>query len=120
RRFALSGQFIGDAIYDEPTGIAAPAKIVDPRDPHRFKAIPDEATAENVLVPVFRRGRRVYDPPSIHAAQARSLKQVQMLHPSIRRLDNPHEYPAGLEQQLHTLRTRMILESREQTMAGAI
>ncbi|HET6247166.1 MAG TPA: nicotinate phosphoribosyltransferase [Tepidisphaeraceae bacterium] len=112
RRFSVGGQFIGDAIYDEPTGLTSPATIVDPRDMYRFKTIGAEAQSEDLLVAVYRGGKRVYDPPTIHESRKRGLEQVQHLHPTIRRFANPHEYPAGLDRGLNELRTRLILKAR--------
>ena len=112
RRFSRAGQFIGDAIYNEPFGVTMPATIVDPRDIHRFKTIPDDAEWEDLLAPVFRGGKRAYDVPGIHDARKRAMEQVQKLHPSIKRFANPHEYPAGLDQRLSELRTELMLKSR--------
>jgi nicotinate phosphoribosyltransferase len=35
-----------------------------------------------------------------------------MLHPSIKRFDNPHLYPAGLELSLHGFKTELILRAK--------
>ena len=43
----------------------------------------------------------------------RCLDQLERLHPAIRRLLNPHEYPAGIEMRLHDLRTDLIRAARE-------
>ena len=37
-----------------------------------------------------------------------------MLHPGIKRFDNPHQYPAGLESGLHELKTRLILAAKKE------
>ncbi len=63
-------------------------------------------------MPVFRDGRAVYRTPPLAEIRARSIEEVTRLHPGIRRLVNPHAYPAGLELRLHELRSRLTLQSR--------
>jgi len=85
---------------------------VDPLDPTRRKRVPARSGFEDLLVPVVRRGRVVYEPPSLRASQARAKEQVAGLHPGIRRFVNPHQYPVGLALELYELRTRLVLEAR--------
>lgn len=68
---------------------------------------------EDLLVPVFRNGRCVYTSPDLRQIQRRTLDQLLHLHPGIKRLLNPHEYPVGLEERLHDLRQQLILEARQ-------
>ena len=112
RRFRDGHGFLADMIYDVRRGIGSPRVIVDPVDPTRRKEVPPEAPGEDLLVPVFERGRLVYHSPSLPEIQRRSREQLAGLHPTIRRLLNPHEYPAGLDLGLHELKMRMILEAR--------
>ncbi|MGH9362524.1 MAG: nicotinate phosphoribosyltransferase, partial [Thermoanaerobaculia bacterium] len=60
----------------------------------------------------FRAGRRVYDPPPLPAARESTLEQLGGFHEGIKRLVNPHRYPAGLEKGLFDLKMRLILEAR--------
>ncbi len=113
RRYRRDGEFLADMIYDEPMGIPdAEPLIVDPVDPMRRKPIPPGASHEDLLAPVFRAGQRVYQPPPLAAVRQRAHQQLEALHPAIRRLVNPHEYPCGLEKNLHELKTRLILQAR--------
>ena len=50
-------------IYDESLGPPQSATLVDPHDGNRQKQLPPEATYADLLVPVVRGGRPVYDPP---------------------------------------------------------
>ncbi len=112
RRFAHGGEFFSDAIWEEGLGIPSPCIMVDPADPTRRREIPAEATSEDLLVPVFRRGRRVYDPPPLAKARARTKDQLARFHAGVKRFLNPHRFPVGLEKRLHELRTRLVLEAR--------
>jgi len=108
-----AGRFVADMTWDLDLGPGgASPVIVDLADATRRKRIDPALGHEDLLVPVFRDGRRVYDPPDATAARTRCLDQRARLHPAIRRLLNPHRYPAGLENRLHELRQRLILEAR--------
>jgi nicotinate phosphoribosyltransferase len=50
--------------------------------------------------------------PSLENIRARAQRQLAMLHPGIKRFDNPHEYPAGLELGLHEFKTELILRAK--------
>jgi nicotinate phosphoribosyltransferase len=112
RRFHRDGQLLGDAIYNEPFGVENPAAIVDPKDPTRTKIMSNDVEWEDLLVPIFRAGKRVYESPSLQDIRTRTAKQVSQLHPAVRRFTNPHEYPAGLERRLAEMRTQLILQAR--------
>ena len=116
RRYRKDGQFVGDMTYDECTGPSDAGLIVDPVDPTRRKPIPEGTAFEDLLVPVFRGGKCVYDRPPLADVRRRAREQLESLHPGIRRFANPHEYPAGLDKRLHDLKTRLVLEARGLTV----
>lgn len=113
RRFRTDDRFIADVIFDESAGPGDPPTAVDPADPTRRRPVEPGTPHEDLLVPVVRGGKVVYDSPDLPAIQQRTRHQLAMLHPTIRRLLNPHHYPAGLSLPLHELKTRLILEARE-------
>jgi nicotinate phosphoribosyltransferase len=112
RRYARGDEFLSDAIWDESLGIDAPVVIVDPIDPLRRRKIPAELPGEDLLVPIFRRGRRVYEPPPLAGVRARTLAQLARFHAGVKRFMNPHQFPVGLERRLHDLRAGLVLEAR--------
>lgn len=101
RRFTLNDEFRGDAIFDEELGCAEPVTIVHPADVSRMKTMPEAATHEDLLQPVFRSGKLVVTPPSLSEIQVRCRDQLKHLHATVKRLQHPHEYPAGVERTLH-------------------
>lgn len=113
RRFTQDGQFIADMIYDELMGVGEKVRIVDPADATRQKKIAPDTPYEDLLVPVFKQGKKVYRSPEIHTIRARAQAQLAALDSSVRRFVNPHSYPAGLERQLHKTKTQLILDLRE-------
>jgi nicotinate phosphoribosyltransferase len=111
RRFSRNGEAVGDMIWNE-TQPPGPPTMVDPMDHTRRKTFRADDQFEDLLVPVFRRGERVYDPPTLVEMQGRTRTQLASFHAGVRRFVYPHRYPVGLERQLHDLKTRLILEAR--------
>ncbi len=112
RRFHSGGEFIGDMIYDTELGIRPGQGIIDPADPTRRKKIPPDTPSTELLAPIFRGGWLVYQSPPAPQIQAYARRQLAGFHAGVKRFINPHRYPAGLEEGLHELRTRLILEAR--------
>lgn len=117
RRFSQRGQFMRDAIYDVTRPVPRRFTIVDPTDFTRRKHFPAAAQHEDLLVPVLRRGKLVYKPPTLETIRSHARQQLASLHPGIKRLDNPHEYPAGLELGLHEHKLQLILRAKGEHQA---
>jgi len=118
RRFKdASGNFIADAIYDTLSGIGDGCTIVDPGDITRRKIIGPDVAWDDLLVPIFRDRRLVYEQPPLAQVRQRACDQLAALDPTIRRHTNPHRYPAGLEERLYNLRNDMIFAARGLTPA---
>jgi nicotinate phosphoribosyltransferase len=112
RRFRSDAGHLADCIHDELLGLPAPCTMVDPLDPTRRRTIPAGTPGEDLLVPVLRAGELVYERPPLEASRRRALEEVGRLHAGVKRFLHPHQYPVGLEQGLHDLRTRLILAGR--------
>ncbi|HYN21006.1 MAG TPA: nicotinate phosphoribosyltransferase [Thermoanaerobaculia bacterium] len=112
RRYSADGEFVADMIFDEELGAPAAPTIVDPADLTRRKEIAAGTEHTDLLVPVFRKGERVYDPPPLKEVRERTLEQLRGFHGGIKRFANPHRYPAGLERGLFDLKTHLILQAR--------
>jgi nicotinate phosphoribosyltransferase len=112
RRFASGSEAFSDAIWEEGLGIPSRCVIVDPSDPTRRREIPEGMGFEDLLVPIFRRGKRVYDPPPLERVRQHAKDQLARFHAGVKRFLNPHRFPVGLERQLHDLRTRLVLDAR--------
>jgi nicotinate phosphoribosyltransferase len=112
RRFVRHGEFLADAVFDEPTGLPSPCVIIDPVDPTRRREIENGTKGEDLLVPIFRRGRQVYAPPPLSDVRSRTAAQLARLHAGVKRFVNPHQFPVGLERGLYDLRLRLVLETK--------
>lgn len=112
RRFYNSRGFLADAIYEEHESLTGECTIVDPLDGTRRKRIAASTACEDLLVPIIRGGRAVYEPPKLYEIRQRVQQQLAQLHPTVKRFVNPHEYPVGLEVRLHEKKEALILETR--------
>jgi nicotinate phosphoribosyltransferase len=112
RRHAHERGFLADAIYDEDLGLPSPSVIVDPLDVTRRRELPAGTPGEDLLVPILRGGRPVWEPPPLEASRARTLDQLSRFHAGVKRFKNPHLFPVGLERRLSDLRVKLVLEAR--------
>jgi len=112
RRFQRNGTFIGDMIHDLDGPAETGTVIVDRTDLTRRKQIPNGAEYDDLLVPIFRGGRLVYEQPPIATIRERTQTQLSGFHEGHKRYMNPHEYPVGLSPMLHGRRTQLILAAR--------
>ena len=112
RRFFENGAFAGDMVFDELDPCRTPCVIVDPTDATRRKKFPADTPSEDLLVPVLRAGRDVYERPTLDAIRARVQAQLDGLHAGIKRFDNPHSYPVGLEASLFERKRQLVFAAR--------
>jgi nicotinate phosphoribosyltransferase len=112
RRFSSDGYYVADAIYDDETELDKNVVVVDPFDVTRRKVIASGTANEDLLQPIFKGGKLVYKQRTLEETKRFCTEQLNLLHPGIRRLLNPHRYPAGLELSLHELKLQLVLEAR--------
>lgn len=111
RRFYGDEGFVADMVYDV-LNPPSEAIIVDPLDSTRRKRIPQNTPYVDLLVPVMRNGKRIKPAHTALELKNYAREQIAGLHPSIRRLMNPHQYPVGLELGFSELKTRLVLKAR--------
>jgi nicotinate phosphoribosyltransferase len=101
-----------DAIYDESVPSDGQMTIVDTLDMTRRQMMPEGSAHEDLLVPVFRGGKKVYESPDLATIRQRAAEQIASFPSGVKRFANPHEYFVGLERGLHERKTRLILQER--------
>ncbi len=114
RRFrAPDGEMVGDLIYDEDTGLESPPS--GRRRDGTVVAIPESASGEDLLAPVFRQGRRVGELPGVDTARQKTLEQLDALPSDVLALRDPGTYAVGLERRLYELKERLTAQIRAAT-----
>ena len=109
RRFEKAGKFVGDVIYDMGLGAGSKQVLLDSSGACGERQSPAGAAGEELLIPVWRKGKQVYQPESVDCCRQRVQQQLARLDPGLKSLTQPKRYPVGLESRLHRLRERMIL-----------
>ncbi len=108
RFYNCDGVMEADALADSSEDLCrGEVVIVDPNNPLRRKKI-DSPLREELLHPVVENGEVVYAFPPLGQIRNRRKEQLSRLHPSHRRIDNPHEYKVGLTQKLWLQKERML------------
>ncbi|QNF33241.1 nicotinate phosphoribosyltransferase [Adhaeribacter swui] len=111
RRFYNEQGFLADMIYSEETEPSS--TLIDPNDVTRRKTLANNTIFQDLLVPIFKQGKQVYQNPDLRSIQQYARHQVQQLHETIRRFLNPHVYPVGLESNLFNQKLEIILKLRQ-------
>lgn len=116
RRFYSRIENIADMIFDidhEPKGDAS---IVDPLDSTRQKILKKGIAYEDLLIPIFRTGKRVYQLPTLFQIRERTQAQLNHFHVGIKRFINPHLYVVGMEKGLYELKIDLVNKIRSHTV----
>lgn len=115
RRFEDADEHRGDMIHDELSAWdhSADVTMIDPADSNRRKTFAPGTLDNDLLVPVFRQGEKIYQCPTLDSIRDRVREQLRRTPAAAKRFENPHEYPVGLERGLHELKSEMIRKARE-------
>ena len=114
RRFHQpDGRFIADTIYETDHGVSEPCEIVDVETEDKT-TIPANTPYSDLLVPIFRAGKAVYEAPNIDVSRDRLRKQLSCAPPEILKLNDTAPYTIGLERSLYELRSKLITRARKQ------
>ncbi|KAF3363328.1 Nicotinate phosphoribosyltransferase [Chlamydiales bacterium STE3] len=115
RRFKKNSEFIADAIYDIQHSPQGDFYIVDPFDPTREKVMKSTLEFEDLLVPIFRQGKRVYNIPSLEEVRRKTKENLSFFYPGVKRFLNPHQYVVGMERKIYEMKIELIKHIRNQT-----
>lgn len=112
RRFSDAEGNISDIIYDVETPLTNGWHCIDPSDPTRERFLSDTLEWHDLLVPVFRKGKRVYDLPLLQDIRNTTLHNLERFPAGVKRFINPHLYLVGMEKSLYDRKVEMIRQIR--------
>ena len=113
RRFFRNDKFLGDMIYDINYKTNS-SIMIDPNDSTKSKRfLNNNIKHEDLLKSIFKKGKLIYKSDSIHKIRAKLISDLGYLDNTHKRLENPHNYPVGLEKLLFEEKNKMILELRK-------
>lgn len=115
RRFLSNQVNVADMLYDIHSDVNRDVSMVDPFDPTKQKTLKKDLQTEDLLQPIFRKGRLVYNLPSLVNIRERTLKELAKFPMGIKRFMNPHQYTVGMEKSLYEIKIELIKNIRSKT-----
>lgn len=111
RFYDRQGKAMADliALEDEVFDECQPLTIFDPIQTWKRKTLKDFKTRE-LLTPVFRNGKRVYDLPKLTDIQNYAQRELETFWDEVKRLKNPHQYIVDLSDGLFDLKQQLLLK----------
>ena len=94
-------------VYDETVNENEPRTIFDPNAVWKAKTLTD-FTARELLVPIFKEGKCVYDLPKLDEIQSYCNEQIDLLWDEVKRFENPHTYYVDLSGKLWKIKQKLL------------
>lgn len=104
-----TGKAIADylCVHDEIVDDSGEICIFDPDATWKTKKVYD-FTAKELLVPIFKNGKLVYNCPDLQAVRKYCMEQIETLWDEVKRFDNPHTYYVDLSQKLWDIKFSLL------------
>ncbi len=108
-----SGKALADVLtmYDENIDDSKPYEIFDPIHTYKRKTVTN-FTAKRLLVPVFEKGKCIYESPSLPDIQRYCKAQLETIWEEVKRFENPQTYFVDLSQRLWELKYTMLKNNK--------
>lgn len=119
RRYKHNGENVADLMYDIKEPLQEPCVIIDSFDPTRQTQVNPAWSAQDLLVPIFRNGKCIYESPSLPEIRQATIQNLSEFPVGIKRFYNPHVYAIGLESSLYYKKQDLIKKIRRQVSLGA-
>ena len=116
--YRLRGRDTGKAeadlicVYDETVDDTKPLEIFDPYHTWKRKTL-ENFTATELLVPIFKDGKQVYDVPTLEEVRNHCKEEIEGMWEEVRRFTNPHNYYVDLSEKLWQIKHDMIAQYRK-------
>ena len=107
-----TGKAIADylAVYDEVIDDTKDMEIFDPEATWKTKTVYN-FTAKELQVPIFQKGKLVYELPTLEQIRSYCMAQVDTLWDEVKRFDNPHTYYVDLSKKLWDIKYNLLKEN---------
>ncbi len=111
--YRLRGRDTGKAeadlicLYDEVVDDTQPIEIFDPINTWKRKTLTN-FTATELLVPIFKNGKLVYDLPTLEEIRRHCQEEREGMWEEVRRFTNPHDYYVDLSQKLWDIKHSLL------------
>ena len=104
-----SGKALADelCVYDETVDGTRSHTIFDPSATWKTKTL-ENFTAKELLVPIFKNGKCVYNSPTIDEIAQYCKEQIHLLWDEVKRFENPHTYYVDLSKKLYDIKNILL------------
>lgn len=104
-----TGKAIADLITVDGEEIddSQPYELFDPDVTWKRKTV-ENYTARPLLIPLFEKGKCVYNYPDLESIRSYCAQQVDTLWDEVKRFENPHNYYVDMSQKLWDIKNDMI------------
>ena len=99
-------------VWDETIDDTQPLEIFDPHHTWKRKTL-ENFTATELLVPIFKDGKQVYDVPTLEEVRNHCKEEIEGMWDEVRRFTNPHNYYVDLSEKLWQIKHDMIAQYRK-------
>lgn len=113
KRFYSHRENVADVIYDIHTPWEGDCQSVDPLDPTHVRVIKKGVPNKDLLEPIFREGKCVYQRPSLQEIRQHTQQELNRFPVGLKRFLNPHVYAVGMEKKLYDLKIDLIKQIRQ-------
>ncbi len=120
RMYDKRGNMRGDVLFLEQEEISGNRsfRAHHPIFPHVFKTYRRHFKIKELMVPIFQKGKLVYDCPDVHKIRENTLKNLEELDAAYKRFHNPHTYHVSLSPLLFRTKQRLLRDAAK-TVATA-
>ena len=110
-----TGKALADQIcvWDETIDDNEPLTIFDPQAVWKTKKLTN-FTAKELLKPIFKDGKLVYQKPSLSEIRTYCAEQIDLLWDEVKRFQNPHNYYVDLSEKLWLVKRELLNAYRDE------
>jgi len=110
-----TGKALADQIcvWDEEIDDTQPLTIFDPLAVWKTKKLTN-FTAKELLKPIFKDGRLVYQKPNLTEIRSYCAEQIDLLWDEVKRFQNPHNYYVDLSEKLWLVKRELLNSFRDE------
>lgn len=113
RRYRDKEKYCCDMLYDVQMPPSAHCSFIDPLDPSRMEEPKSGMHYQDLLIPVMRQGKKVYQSPSLKVMQRKTMEELDQFPQTMRRFLNPEPYFVGIEKKLYEVKMQLIRDLRQ-------
>ena len=110
RFYNVKGRMMGDLLTDvnEKVPESVPVIAHHPMYDYMKKTYKPPYYAKEILIPIFEKGRQVYDPPPLRRVKEHAEAELQSLEAETKRFINPHIYKVSLSDNLYEVKKQLL------------